>query len=94
MKWRELTDPVVAADRRRPPCLVDVDRIMRSQHRDVDRLAHLDGEPLADLAALLGDVEPTRHRIGQPQDAEPEPILAPLMRLLDQLVFLESGEQP
>ena len=52
------------------------------------------GEPLADLAALLGDVESSRHRIGQTQDAEPEPIFAPLMRLLDELVFLERAEQP
>ena len=94
MKRRQLADPVVAADRRRPSSLVDVDHIMRPQHRDVDRLAHLDGQPLADLAALLGDVELSGHRIGQPKDAEPEPVFSPLMRLLDQLVLLERGEQP
>ena len=70
MQWRELADPVVGADRRRAPCLIDVHRVMRTQHRNVDGLPDVRGEPLAYLAPLLGDVEATRDGIGQAQDAE------------------------
>ena len=49
---------------------------MRSQYRDVDRLADICGKPFAYLTALLGDIESPRHRVCQPQDPESEPILA------------------
>ena len=94
MQRRQLTDPVVRADRTRPARLVEVDDEMRPPHRDVDGFAELRGELFADRPGLLGDVQSPGHRAGQPQDAEAEAVLAALLGLLDQFAFLERGEQP
>ena len=48
---------------------------------------------LADRAALLGDVDASRDRAGQPYDAEAEPVLAALARLLHQAARLQGAEQ-
>ena len=75
------------------PLLFHIDREMGSQNSDIDRVADLGGKPAADLAALLSDVEPSQHGIGQTQDSDTEPILAALLSLLHQLVFLECTEE-
>lgn len=51
------------------------------------------GEALAHRAALLGDVDTARDRAGQANDAEPEPVLAPLTRLFHQAARLQGAEQ-
>ena len=67
---------------------------MRTPHCDVDGFAELRGELFADRPGLLGDVQTSRHRAGQPQDAEAEAVLAALLGLLDQFAVLERGKQP
>lgn len=89
----QLADPVVRGDRSGAAHLVEVDRVVLLQHRDVDRLADLLGEPLAHRAALLGDVDTTRDRAGQADDAKSEPVLATLTRLLHQAARLQGAEQ-
>ena len=83
-----------ARDRGGTPHLVDVDRVVRTTHRDVDGLAELRGQSFADRPGLLGDVQPAGDRTGQPQDAEAEPVLAAVLGLLDQFAVLECAEQP
>lgn len=89
----QLSDPVVRADGSRSTYLVEVDRVILLQHGDVDGFADLLGEPLADRAALLGDVDASRDRTGQPYDAEAEAVLAALARLLHQAARLQGAEQ-
>ena len=93
MQGGQLADPVVAADRSGPAGLIDVDDVVRSQHGDVDGLPQLDREALADLPALLRDVELTRHRVGEAEQAEAEAILSALVGLFDQLVILQRRQE-
>ncbi len=92
MQWGELTDPVVRDDRAGSARLVEVDHVMRSPHRDIDRFAEICSESFAHRSALLGEVQATEYRIGQPQNAEAEAVLAAVLRLLDQFAILESRE--
>ena len=64
-----LADPVVRLERGRAGDLVEVERGRLGQDRDVDRLAGVGGQPLADRPSLLHDVEPGGGGAGQPEQA-------------------------
>jgi hypothetical protein len=72
--------------------LVDIDDKMRSPHRDVDRLAQLCGELFAHRPALLGEVQVTDHRIGQPQHAKAQTVLATVLSLFNQFAIFQGRE--
>ena len=89
-----LADPVVGLQRRGAGDLVEVERGAVGEHGDVDRLAGVGGELAADRARLLHEVEPGRGGAGEPEDADAEPVLAAVARLLDEPVRLERRHQP
>src|SRR6185437_11911542 len=94
MQVQALPDPVARLQRGRAGHLVEVQREAVRQHRDVDRLADLLGQPLADRTALLHQVEPGRRRPGQPQDADAQAVLAAVYVLGDQAAVFQRGHQP
>ena len=92
MQRGEFADPVVRADRRGSARLVDIDDKMRSPHRDIDRFAQLCCKSFAHRPALLGEVQATDHRTGQPQHAKAEAVLAAVLGLFNQFAILQGRE--
>ena len=93
MQGRQFTDPVVCGDRTRPARLIDVDDEVGPPHRDVDGFADLRSELFAHGTGLVGDIQLAGHRVGQPQDAEAQPVLSTVLSLFDEFALLEGGEQ-
>lgn len=89
-----LADPVVAGVRAATGDLLDVERGAGGEDRDVDRLVGLPREAAADGPRLVDEVESRVGRAGEPQDAGPEAVLAPLGDLLDEVSVLECGDEP
>ena len=67
---------------------------MPAQRGQVDRLAGLGGEVLAQRPRLLDHVEAGAGRAGEAQQAHAEAVLAASLDLLDEAVLLERGDQP
>jgi hypothetical protein len=90
---RALADPVLGADRGRSPRLGDVDGDALVGDGDVDRLAELVGERLARRLPQLGEVHAPGRRAREPDDPEPDGVLAPFPELLDEPPRLQDAHE-
>jgi hypothetical protein len=74
--------------------LVDVKGSVVGENRDVDSLTAIRGKPAAHWTGLLNNVETRGAGAGEPQQAHAEPVLAPVLGLLHDVVALQGVQQP